>query len=168
MYWFTADEHYYHRRMIEYADRPFVTISHMNYDLIERFNSVVKGQDMTVHAGDFSFGTKEETSEIIKYLNGSHIFLRGCHDYWLPKSAKYLYQKTIEGKQIVVCHYCMRTWKASHYNSWHLFAHSHGRLEPVGKSHDIGVDNNNYFPVSFEQICEIMRTRPDNFNLVKR
>jgi calcineurin-like phosphoesterase family protein len=62
----------------------------------------------------------------------------------------------------------MRTWARSHYNSWQLYGHSHGKLEPIGKQWDIGVDNNNYYPVSFDQITEIMKTRPDNPNLIKR
>jgi len=49
-----------------------------------------------------------------------------------------------------------------------LFAHSHGRLEPVGKSWDIGVDNNGYYPVSMDELVEIMEKRPDNPNLVKK
>jgi calcineurin-like phosphoesterase family protein len=62
----------------------------------------------------------------------------------------------------------MRVWPRSHYNSWQLYGHSHGRLEPVGKQWDVGVDNNNFYPVSFDQLVEIMKNRPDNFNLVKK
>jgi len=47
-----------------------------------------------------------------------------------------------------------------------LVGNSHGRLEPIGKSWDIGVDNNNYYPVSFDRICKIMSKRPDNPNLI--
>jgi calcineurin-like phosphoesterase family protein len=37
---------------------------------------------------------------------------------------------------------------------------------PIGKQWDVGVDNNNYHPVPFDQIIEIMSVREDNFNLV--
>jgi calcineurin-like phosphoesterase family protein len=62
----------------------------------------------------------------------------------------------------------MRTWHRSHYNSWQLYGHSHGTLEPIGKQWDIGIDNNNYYPLSFEDIEMIMNRRPDNPNLVYR
>jgi calcineurin-like phosphoesterase family protein len=62
----------------------------------------------------------------------------------------------------------MRTWHRSHYNAWLLYGHSHGRLPPIGKSWDVGVDNNNFTPISFEQVKDIMKARPDNPNLVKR
>jgi calcineurin-like phosphoesterase family protein len=73
----------------------------------------------------------------------------------------------IEKQLIIVDHYAMRRWSRSHYNSWQLFGHSHGKLEPSGKQWDIGVDNNNFYPVSFNQLKKIMKERPDNENLVR-
>ncbi|KKL16922.1 hypothetical protein LCGC14_2490690, partial [marine sediment metagenome] len=60
---------------------------------------------------------------------------------------------------IVVCHYAMRRWERSHYGSWQLYGHSHGRLEPIGLQHDVGVDNNNFYPVSLIELVEIMKHR---------
>jgi calcineurin-like phosphoesterase family protein len=61
----------------------------------------------------------------------------------------------------------MRTWEKSHYNSWHLFGHSHGKLPSFGKSFDIGVDTNDFYPYSFDEVKKIMDKLPDNFNLVR-
>jgi hypothetical protein len=41
-------------------------------------------------------------------------------------------------------------------------------LPPIGKQWDVGVDNNDFYPVSLPQLKEIMKTREDNFNLVKK
>jgi len=166
MYFFTSDEHFGHTNIIKYCNRPFLSAEDMNSEIIQRFNTMVGRDDVTIHAGDFCWGSKEQAIYFIKQLNGSHVFLKGCHDHWLPKSAKYIWRKTIEGQLVVVCHYNMRTWQASHYNSWMLYGHSHGRLDPVGKQWDIGVDNNNFHPVSWEQVKKIMESRPDNFNYV--
>jgi calcineurin-like phosphoesterase family protein len=167
-YWFTADEHYGHSNIIKHCNRPFDTIEQMDEELIRRFNALVGKNDITVHAGDFCWlnSKNDVQSKYIKRLHGIHIFLRGSHDGWLPGSAKYIWEKIIYSKQIVVCHYCMRTWRKSHYNSWHLFGHSHGRLATVCKSHDIGVDNNNFRPVSFDEIAMIMKFKADNMNYV--
>jgi calcineurin-like phosphoesterase family protein len=167
MWFFTSDEHYNHSHIIKYCNRPFSSVEEMNEELIKRFNSKVKPQDVTIHAGDFSW--KDEKT-FIECLNGTHIFLVGSHDHWLPDSAKHLYSGMFDlGKDcqyIVVGHYAMRVWPRSHYNSWNLFGHSHGRLEPIGKQWDIGVDNNNFYPLSLDEITTIMKDRPDNFNLV--
>ncbi len=152
---------------MEYCNRPFGTIEEMDTEMIKRHNSVVGANDTVVHAGDF---TLEGASTAYKYLgrlNGDHLCLRGSHDRWLSKSAPFIWEKTIEGQFIVVCHYSMRTWHRSQYNSFQLFGHSHGKLAPQGKQHDIGVDNNNFYPVSFDEIVEIMKDRSDNFNLIR-
>ncbi len=171
MYWFTADEHYGHKRIIEYTDRPFETIQEMDSTIISNFNSVVSGEDITIHAGDFTLWKDQEGiyKKYINSLNGRHIFLKGSHDYWLRKEkTMQIWERKIKGKYIVVCHYAMRRWARSHYNSFQLYGHSHGKLEPVGKQWDIGVDNNKFFPVSFDMVCQIMKERPDNLNLVRR
>ncbi|KKM71029.1 hypothetical protein LCGC14_1434810, partial [marine sediment metagenome] len=50
----------------------------------------------------------------------------------------------------------MRVWNKSLYKSLQLYGHSHATLKSIGKQHDIGVDNNNFFPVSFEDLVGIM------------
>jgi len=44
------------------------------------------------------------------------------------------------GRRVILCHYALRTWPASHYGSVHFYGHSHGRLPGVGLSRDVGVD----------------------------
>lgn len=168
MYFFTADEHYGHKNIIKYCDRPFKSVHEMNEEIIHRHNSKVQKNDIVVHAGDFSLLSEKDTYVILRRLNGNHVFLQGDHDKWLKNSVTQIWTKKIDGIQLVVCHYCMRTWPLSHYNSWQLFAHNHGTLEPIGKQWDIGVDNNNFYPLSFDDIKNIMKDRPDNFNLVSK
>jgi calcineurin-like phosphoesterase family protein len=78
-----------------------------------------------------------------------------------------IWEKEIKGFYVVVCHFAMRVWPRSHFNSWQLYGHSHGKLPPIGKQWDIGVDNNDFYPVSFNKICEIIADRPDNPNFAK-
>ena len=183
---YTADEHYFHERIIrpDYANRPFADLREMHTVMIGRHNERVSSKDTTIHAGDFSFGSQGQTLDLLKALNGYHIMLLGSHDYPIHKIVKKsqyaqinyglffyrgrVFETAIKNNPVVINHYCMRAWAKSHYNSWHLFGHAHGRLEPIGKSWDIGVDNNDFCPVSEEEIIEIMKRRPDNPNLVKK
>src|SRR6056297_263729 len=82
---FTADEHYYHKNIIKYAERPFNCMSEMNEKIIENHNSIVKNNDIVFHIGDFSFVRKKSDvyQYIINKLNGNHIFIKGSHDYWI-------------------------------------------------------------------------------------
>jgi calcineurin-like phosphoesterase family protein len=137
--------------------------------LIANHNSVVKANDVVYHIGDFTLekNTEKVYRKYINRLNGNHVFIAGSHDYWIPdKEKRYMLEIKEKGCYIVLCHYAMRVWPRSHYNSIQLHGHSHGRLLPIGKQWDVGVDNNNYHPVPFDQIIEIMSVREDNFNLV--
>jgi len=167
---FTSDEHYGHRNVIRFCRRPYEDVDEMDEDFISKFNETVPKDGLTFHGGDFCLWSK--TSEVyrkyVSRLNGNHVFLMGSHDRWLNnKTSHEIIEIIIDKQPIVICHYAMRVWHRSHYNSWLLYGHSHGNLPPEGKSWDIGVDTNGYRPLSFDELRDIMNHRPDNFNLVK-
>lgn len=171
-YWFTADEHYGHTNIIKYCNRPFqgLLAMEMDNDLMRRHNEVVKTSDTVIHIGDFSLISNYQVlyQNYISKLNGTHIFVRGSHDHWMSNRYHEIFEKKIKKQHIVCCHYAMRVWPLSHYGSWQLYGHSHGKLEPLGKQYDVGVDNNNFYPVSFDQLVEIMKKLPDNFNYKRK
>ena len=169
MIFWTSDEHYNHNNIRTYSDRPFASVEEMDEELIRRHNEIVKDNDLTIHVGDFSLIHSIETvhKKYVNRLKGKHFFLKGSHDRWLPANAVSIREDRIDGQVVVACHYAMRVWPRSHYGSWQVFGHSHGRLPPLGKQHDVGVDNNDFRPVSFERLKEIMATREDNPNLIR-
>ena len=166
MIWWTSDQHYFHVNISKYCNRPFASVEEMNAEIVKRHNSVVKPNDTVINVGDFALGKPKDVSIIRAQLVGKQIFLRGSHDKWLNHASD-IWKGTVEGQVIVACHYAMRVWPQSHYGSWDVYGHSHGHLPPLGKQHDVGVDNNDFYPVSFEKLKEIMATRDDNPNLIK-
>jgi calcineurin-like phosphoesterase family protein len=168
-YFFTADEHYGHANIIKYCKRHFFSVKEMDEEMIKKHNEVVTAEDIVIHIGDFTLKDKKYADDIARRLTGKHIFLRGSHDYWLEDTfCLDIWEKNIEGYYIVACHYNMRIWPRSHYNSWQLFGHSHGKSEEVGKQLDVGVDTHNFYPYSFKEIREIMSKKADNFNILKQ
>lgn len=153
MYYFTADEHYGHINILKYCNRSFKDISHMDNEIIKRHNSLVKEKDTVFHLGDFTLKNADIANQYIARLNGKHIFLRGSHDNW-DKKLPYILELKDGGIHIVMCHYAMRVWPRSHYGSIQLYGHSHGKLEPIGRQYDVGVDNNDFYPVSLEKILK--------------
>lgn len=167
---FTSDEHFGHKRVIEYSDRPYKSVFDMDEDLISKFNERVSKDGFTIHAGDFYLGKDKPLvrKNYVSRLNGEHLFLMGSHDRWLPNGTTHeMVELRVDGQVIVVCHYAMRVWPVSHYNSWLIHGHSHGKLPSEGKSHDVGVDNTGYYPVSYMEIKKLMSEKPDNFNYLK-
>lgn len=151
-YWFTADEHYGHANIIHYCNRPFKDVSEMNAEIIQRHNSVVLKDDVVYHIGDLCWYNREGAGEILSILNGNHVLIKGSHDNWL--GGPYLREKRIDSIHIVMCHYPMRSWPRSHYNSIQLHGHVHCRGRAHRNQLDVGVDCWGYFPVSWEQIRE--------------
>ena len=72
----------------------------------------------------------------------------------------------INGHTIVLCHYALRVWHKSHFNSLHFYGHSHGRLPGVVKSFDVAVDTMNFSPISINEAIKLMSARPDNPNRI--
>lgn len=166
MEFFTADTHFNHKNIIQYCNRPFSSVEEMNETMIENWNRVVREEDVVYHLGDFGFGNYKS---ILKRLNGKIFLVIGSHDKqaWKYRGRFIEMSPIIEYKEFTLCHYAMRVWNKSHYNSCHLFGHSHGTLEGQGKSFDVGVDCWNFTPLSIEQVREKMISLPDNFNLIK-
>ena len=171
--WFTSDTHYGHKNIIKYSNRPFDSVEEMDEALITNYNAVVKPGDTLYHLGDFAFAETSRVCNILRRLNGNKHFIRGNHDksvqgdalgyFSFVKDYHELKIKTPVRQKIVLCHYPFETWNAGHHGTWHLHGHTHRNLKTSKniRRWDVGVDSNNYFPVSFEQIAEIMKNKSD-------
>jgi len=78
--WFISDEHYNHRRIIEYAKRPFAFVEAMNRYMVHRMMSMIRPNDFVWHLGDFGFGPVNELKERLSWFPGRHGLVRGSHD----------------------------------------------------------------------------------------
>jgi calcineurin-like phosphoesterase family protein len=170
--WFTADTHFGHLNLIEYCNRPFINTDEMDEKLIDNWNSLVTPKDTVWHLGDFAFGkgvTVERVAAIYERLHGNKYFIEGNHDALLKRVlllndtldmlSRYEEIK-VEGQEIVLFHYGLRTWHHDLRGVWHLYGHSHGGLPPLGKSYDIGVDVWDYAPMSFASLKVFMDAQP--------
>jgi calcineurin-like phosphoesterase family protein len=169
---FTSDLHFDHANIIKYCNRPFSSVEEMRETLIKNYNKVVKPNDTVYNLGDVSMKANyEQLAHFFSRLNGAHIILRGNHDsdkHFIELAKNGIIQSyneaigaSINGQYIWMSHYAHRVWNLSHRGSWHIYGHSHGSLPPYGLSYDVGVDGNNYAPVSFDQLAVIMKDLKD-------
>ena len=164
--WFTSDHHFGHANIIKYCNRPFSSAEEMDEEMIRRWNEKVDALDLVYYIGDFSLRGGVYRNSIVNRLNGDITFIPGSHDpspydepNWRAKEPMIAIHTKIQEKNLIVlCHYALRSWNRSHYGSWHLFGHHHGRLEPYGLSFDVGVDTNNFYLYSLEDVAEKMKT----------
>ena len=178
---FTSDTHFFHKNVIKYCNRPFSSIEEMNEKMIELHNNTVSPSDEVFFLGDFAFAKPDKILSVLERLNGTKHLILGNHDKDIEHDQKrfltnkgfstisYAREIRREGQKICLFHYGCRVWNKSHHGSWHLFGHSHGTLEPFGKSVDVGVDSPfvtgkpEYRPLSFNEIKQFM----DKRNVVK-
>ena len=169
MVFFTADTHFDHKNIIGYCNRPFESVEQMNEVMISRWNEVVHPDDTIFHLGDFAMRRHEY---FLKRLHGRLHLIIGSHDEALRRLRGYFEEATpmkeieIQGQVVVMCHYALRVWPHSHHGAWLLYGHSHGNLPPIGKAWDVGVDVNDFQPLSWGKVKEIMANRPDNNDVV--
>lgn len=153
----------------------------MDDTIIDNWNNVVKTHDVVYVLGDFILANRKYTEEILDKLNGHIHLCVGDHDSSILKYADIRNRMSgidknmrikVSGQEIFLAHYCHKVWAKSHYGTWHLFSHSHGGLDHYthgeGKLLDVGVDNNYFFPLTFDQVKDIMDKRPLNFNDLRR
>ena len=159
-HFFTADEHYEHKNIIKYCDRPFHNKKEMRETLISNHNEVVSFSDIVYHIGDFTYLPTQETLKLIDRLNGKHVFIRGSHDYWMGKRDYPMRVETkINKQQIVMDHYPMSSWRWSYHGSWQLHGHWHFSGNVRKNRINICVDNTDFYPLEFDQIQEMIKNQ---------
>ncbi|NQY06410.1 MAG: metallophosphoesterase family protein [Flavobacteriaceae bacterium] len=169
--YFTSDHHFGHKNIIEYSNRPFDNIDKMDEELIRRWNSKIQPQDNVYHIGDVGLTTPERMKDILDRLNGNIFLIKGNHEHAaLTYRERFTWVKDYHelkvkdpdapnGSQtIVLLHYAMKVWRSSFRGTWHLYGHSHGSLpnDPNSLSFDVGVDCHNYYPLSYQEVKDIM------------
>ena len=176
---FTSDTHFGHSNIIWMCKRPYSDVEEMNQKLIENWNNVVKPDDLVFHLGDFTFGGQPLWRSIREQLNGNIILIKGNHDDRnLKNGCKVLFDGVydqvkfyIENRCIYLNHYPFLCYGGSYRSEedavFQLFGHVHSGPNSTGLDNDrlkmlfpyqldVGVDNMNYKPVSWEQIKEII------------
>lgn len=187
--WFTSDTHFGHNNILKFCKRPWNTVEEMDEALINNWNAVVGTNDIVFHLGDFAFASNSRWKEIINSLNGHIYLIAGNHDetrypghqtFDLFEGVTTQLALKIDGQSVYLNHcpfLCYGgTYRSPEHCVWQLYGHVHtNSSDRIGKDdgrvklcfpyqYDVGIDNNNYTPVSWEQIKEIIAKQIINYN----
>lgn len=161
-YYFTADLHLGHLNkrgtgIIDYCNRPFLSIESMDKHLIDNWNNVVNKGDTVIHVGDFCFKNQNMFDDYRSQLNGNIVFIKGNHDRNNVKIHHLVF--THKGRDYYVTHkpnemndnfdICLvghihEKWKFKKYDEFENYYPTYAI--------NVGVDQWNYEPVSLEKI----------------
>lgn len=175
MIYFTADEHYFHKNIIKYCDRPWKDEKDMRRDMIALHNDIIKPEDTVFHIGDFAMlgpSQHEKISNVMGKLNGINHLILGNHDeckpfryvecgFWTVHTAHWFedgkYKFALAHDPCVSC--------TLDENQILLCGHVHTLFTEVtedinGKKKlviNVGVDARNFKPISLQEIIEICK-----------
>lgn len=170
--WFTADTHFCNDNIVKFSHRPFRDAAEMNDELIRRWNETVPEDGIVFHLGDFCQGNSSDWNNIMSRLHGKIYLILGNHDVknmrpgYAHRFELISEQMTISvgGQSIILNHNPFLAYGGSYRDVWQLFGHVHsGPLSMTGLDlprlkmlfplqYDVGVDNNDYRPVSFAEV----------------
>ena len=135
----------------------------MDEALVRGWNELVGPDDTVWHLGDFAVrATPARAADLLAGLNGVKHLIAGNNDppaiRALPgwTSARDYAELDLDGRQLVLCHYPLRAWNGQPRGTVQLHGHSHGRLKPLTRQFDVGVDARGFRPVG---LAELVRVR---------
>lgn len=183
---FTSDLHFRHGNIIKYCNRPFETVQEQTEKLIENWNKTVPDTATVFILGDFAFASKNQWRGILNQLTGKKYLILGNHDRHndIPEemfegicdlATVVIKIKEHEYKTFILSHRPILCWEGSDSGTIMLNGHIHSgpNIELTGDTlmyqflkdklcWDVGVDNNNYKPISVEEVLEKIKNKVKN------
>jgi calcineurin-like phosphoesterase family protein len=156
---FTSDTHFGHGGALGLYRRPFASVAEMNDAMVERWNEAVGSEDTIWHLGDFAIRQpRSVVADLLARLHGRKHLVIGNNDppttteldAW--ESVQPYREIAVDGVSLVLCHYPFRSWRGMDKGWLDLHGHSHGRLKPLPRQFDVGVDVWGFRPVTLSEI----------------
>lgn len=154
----------------------------MDKVMIDNWNKTVPKDGIVFHLGDFAWKQIETWQKVREQLNGKIHLIYGNHDERMLKQIKNLFEEITNYKEIdvvdedskysnglqniVLFHYPIRSWNRMFHGSWALSGHCHPKTQQANEHEawmDVGVDANDFTPVSYEQVKTFCAPRYEKF-----
>lgn len=158
MIYFTGDTHFGDPRVLRLDRRPFSNLVEHDVALIRNWNEAVGPDDEVWHLGDVMSVKAGDCDELLAKLNGRKHLIVGNNDPTTTTAAvgwvsvQHYAEIRHGGHHLILCHYAFRTWNQMGKKSIDLHGHSHGRLKPLPRQFDVGVDVQDLRPVTLDVI----------------
>ena len=166
MRWLTADQHFMHRNIMEFAKRPFASIEDHDEALIDAWNANVRERDEVWVVGDVFFSNDAwEVRRMMRRLRGEKHLVLGNHDGTRARQVGFgvwdSVQVTAQVDGVTLCHDALG-WAIK--NGWQegwprmFCGHVHQNWRVTwGRFVNVGVDQWDYAPVAWEVASELFK-----------
>ncbi|MCM1026254.1 MAG: metallophosphoesterase family protein [Roseburia sp.] len=146
MRYYIADLHFFHDALNEKMDRRgFADGEAMNEYMIEKWNRKVREKDEVVIIGDLSWGSANQTNELLNRLRGRLYLIVGNHDRFVKQKKVELnrfvwirpYEELADNRRkVVLCHYPIMCYngqyrldKEGNPKTYMLYGHVHDTMD---------------------------------------
>lgn len=173
----TSDLHFGHRRITEFCPKTrghYTDVTHMNEDMINKWNAIVKPEDLTYILGDVAFCSASDAAKILARLNGSKILIEGNHDRKSLKDHSFrsafkeihtYLETTYNSVSLVMFHFPIFDHHGAGRGSIMLHGHRHGNPTGLpGKIMDVGFDATGEIVVSLDSVLRKMEKVPHMYH----
>lgn len=86
--WVWSDQHFWHKNIIAYSDRPYGSLEHMHHEMLANYKLCVGPDDVCVWVGDVAFCKDSVANHMLQAYPGYKILVCGNHDFEKKKLKK--------------------------------------------------------------------------------
>lgn len=165
-----SDTHFNHANILNFKDsndlliRPgFKDVQEMDQTIIDRWNAIVRPDDIIYHLGDVMFGHKDNLGRILPRLMGRKRLIMGNHDYdasdFMPYFDKIMSWRHFGKNEfkipVIMTHFPLHTSSFQYKNNGTgINIHGHIHEKTIGDPSwiNVSVERTNYSPVAIEDI----------------
>lgn len=165
--WIWSDQHFFHKNIIGFSERPFVDLDEMHEHMIANHNEYVGENDIVLWNGDVGFARPAAINEILDQCNGYKVLIIGNHDFSRKKKPLDLnfdemhlcYLIDYPEVSLFLTHYPM-------YNipwPWvNIHGHLHAYPDPISKHPrhiNVNCEVQEYRPILLDEVARKARVR---------
>lgn len=167
--WVWSDQHFFHKNIIGYSDRPYGTVDHMHTELLRNYKMCVGPDDICIWVGDVGFAKDSEVNHMLEAYPGYKILVAGNHDFGKRKKLKSLKFDEIhltlaveyveDETYLAFTHFPMEDGRLPHelfdnmrLNVWNVHGHIHGKSIDNPYLFNASVENIDYMPHRLDAI----------------
>ena len=156
-----SDTHFGHSNILKFTDsntgnkvRPeFSCVEEMNEVMVDRWNSVVRDEDIVYHLGDVYFG---DGHKVLNRLKGRKRLILGNHDNGKASYLQCNFQKILMWRMFPDFN-CVLTHVPIHESGmysvmYNLHGHIHQNASPTDRHINCSVEVQNYTPKHIEEL----------------
>ena len=135
MIYYIADNHFGHKNVIRFDNRPFDDTVLMDEVLVHNWNERVTEDDTVYILGDCFWKNEENSVKLIQSLKGHKHLIRGNHDRvhgrlrFYYESIEHYAEINDNNRLVILCHNPIPFYKNQHYGAVMLYGHVHNTRE---------------------------------------